>query len=78
VGISGELVTLTEGQDNADLAPTPSMLAAYSNVCVDLKSVLSRWKTVTTTDLNALDAVLARGGRSPVAAPKSTLAAPGC
>src|SRR5205085_9022626 len=51
VGVSGELVGQLNAQDNGDLAPTPGMLAAYTNACVDLKSVVTAWRNVSTRDL---------------------------
>jgi photosystem II stability/assembly factor-like uncharacterized protein len=78
VGLNGELVGQLDAQDNADMAPTPAMLAAYHNVCTDLQSAVSRWRTATGSGLNALNAALSRGGRPPVAAPKSALTAPSC
>jgi hypothetical protein len=78
VGVSGELVNQLEAQDNADMAPTPAMLAAYKNACTDLESVAARWKTATTTDLSTVNAALTRTGRPSVPAPKSTLPMSGC
>jgi hypothetical protein len=78
VGINGGLVNQLETQDNADMAPTPAMLADYTSACVDLKSVESRWRTATTSDLAALNASLSRAGRPAVPAPKSALPTPTC
>ena len=78
VSVSGEMVGQLNAQDNGDLAPTPGMLAAYTNACIDLKTVESAWKNVTTRDLSALNAVLSKNGIPQVQAPASSSAAPLC
>ncbi|HEY2374732.1 MAG TPA: hypothetical protein VGH98_02045 [Gemmatimonadaceae bacterium] len=76
VSVSGELVGQLNAQDNGDLAPTPGMLAAFSNACIDLKSADASWQNVTTRDLAALNAVLSKNGIREVQAPPSSSA--GC
>jgi photosystem II stability/assembly factor-like uncharacterized protein len=78
VSVSGEMVGQLNAQDNGDLAPTPGMLASYTNACVDLKTVESAWKNATTRDLAALNAVLSKNGIQQIQAPVSSLAAPTC
>jgi hypothetical protein len=78
VGLNGEFVGLLDAQDNADMAPTPAMLAAYHSACSDLQSTLARWRNAVTSSLNTVNAALSRSGRSPVAAPKTALSAPTC
>jgi hypothetical protein len=78
VAVSGALVNQLNAQDNADLAPTPSMLAGYTSTCVDLKSVITAWKGVTTRDLATLNAVLARNGIHEVTSLTSTVTPSAC
>ncbi len=56
-------------QDNADMAPTPAMRAAYGAVCRDLAKTEAFWRRVTNTDLAAFNAVLTKSGMSAVALP---------
>jgi hypothetical protein len=78
VSVSGEMVGQLNAQDNADLAPTPGMLASYTNACVDLKTVENAWKNATTRDLAALNALLSKNGFQQIQAPASSVAAPTC
>jgi hypothetical protein len=78
VAVSGALVNQLNAQDNADLAPTPSTLAGYTSTCVDLKSVITAWKGVTTRDLATLNAVLARNGIHEVTSLTSTVTPSAC
>ena len=78
VSVSGEMVGQLNAQDNGDQAPTPGMLAAYTNACTDLKTVESAWKTVTTRDLVAFNAVLSKNGIQQVRVPEASLASPSC
>ena len=64
VGLNAEFVGQLNAQDNGDMAPTPAMLAAYATACHDLNATLTRWKALMS--------------RSPVATPKTALAAPPC
>jgi hypothetical protein len=78
VSVSGEFVGQFNAQDNGDMAPTPGMLAAYANACADLRTVIAAWSTVSTRDLPALDAVLARNGVHQVTPPAVTVRPPTC
>jgi hypothetical protein len=78
VAISGALVRQLEAQDYADMAPTPSMLAAYAQTCRDLHTALATWTRVVTHDLPALNALLGRSGRSAVGGSPSPITAPTC
>jgi photosystem II stability/assembly factor-like uncharacterized protein len=77
VSVSGELVGQLNAQDNGDMAPTASMLAAYTSACVDLKSAVTAWRTLATRDLPALNAILARNGLRQLPAP-ATVPTPPC
>ena len=76
--VNGALVGQLNAQDNADMAPTPAMLAAYGATCKDLAIVLAKWKGVVATDLAAFNAVLSRHGKPVVPAPSVPTAPPRC
>lgn len=76
-GLNGAFSGQLNAQDNADLAPTPSMLAALAASCKDLKTVQTRWQRLVTTELSALNSALTKAGSTPVPA-LSTGGAGGC
>jgi hypothetical protein len=65
-------------QDNADMAPTTGMLAAYGSACNDLRTAMTSWQRLTSTDLGALNTILARNRLGTVPMPKTAVATPGC
>ena len=78
VSTSGELVGQLNAQDNADFAPTTGMLAAYANACKDLGTAATAFRAAVTTDLPALNGLLAKNGLSQVKAPAALVTAPHC
>ena len=64
-GVSGKLVTQLMAQENADLAPTPAMTAAFEATCRDVRKVAAAWARVVE-GVAAFNAALARTG---IAAP---------
>jgi photosystem II stability/assembly factor-like uncharacterized protein len=78
MSVSGEFVGQLNAQDNADFAPTAPMLAAYGNACADLGTVAAALKNASTSDLTALNAVLARGGIREIPAPAAIVVGPQC
>ena len=77
-GVSNALVSQLNAQDNADLAPTPAMLAAYRQTCGELQVVALRWRQVVSRDLGELNAVRKRNGRVELVAPKEAVPVPKC
>jgi photosystem II stability/assembly factor-like uncharacterized protein len=75
VDVNHVMVMQFEGQDYADQAPTPAMLAWWSTTCRELARTVSSWQRVTTTQLSAFNAVLNRHEIAPVPAPTRTVAA---
>ena len=69
-------VTQLTTQENADHAPTESLLAAFRQSCNDLTSTVKRWNIVATKDLPTLNSVLGRSGTMAVSA--KVLAVPRC
>ncbi len=75
--INGALAGQLSTQENADLAPTRSSLAAFAATCKDLTAVHAMWTRVITKELAALNAVLGKNGGRPITAPTPS-AAPRC
>ena len=67
--MNGEFVQQLEAQDNADMAPTGSMLAAESSACKDLATAQATWTRISTSDLVAFNAILTQNGLSALPAP---------
>ena len=67
--MNGEFVQQLEAQDNADMAPTGSMLAAESSACKDLATAQANWTRISTSDLTAFNAILTQNGLSALPAP---------
>ncbi len=67
--LNGDFVRQLNAQDNADMAPTPAMLAAASAACAELHTAAQNWKGVVAKDLPALNAVLTKNGRAAVPVP---------
>ncbi len=57
--VSGKLVNQLMAQENADLAPTPAMAAAFEATCRDLRTVAAAWDRVAGAAA-AFNALLAR------------------
>ncbi len=75
--INGALAAQLTTQDNADQAPTASSRAAFAGSCKELTTVQALFTRITTKDLAALNAILAKNGGSAINAP-TTGAAPRC
>ncbi|MGH7625821.1 MAG: hypothetical protein ACREOJ_10980, partial [Gemmatimonadaceae bacterium] len=67
--MNGEFVQQLEAQDNADMAPTGSMLAAEASACKDLDAARATWTRISTSDLAAFNAILTQNGLSALPAP---------
>jgi hypothetical protein len=64
--------------DAGDMAPNEPQLRTYASACADLKVAVATWKTLTSRDLESLNAVLAKNNLKPIPAPSAVLPAPGC
>ena len=78
VRVSGTFVQLLEAQDNGDMAPTTSSMAAVTAACKDLATVSTAAQRLTKTDLPVLDAALGRHSLTDVSAPAPARAGSGC
>jgi photosystem II stability/assembly factor-like uncharacterized protein len=76
--INSTLVSQLNEQDLGDMAPTPSMLAAYARSCTDLATLVSTWEHLASKDLAAFNTALTGHRRKKAAVPVSTLRAPNC
>ena len=64
--------------DNGDMVPTEPMRKGYIAKCSDLKTAITSWKTINTTDLPAFNAILTRNNLKAIPASSPALAAPVC
>jgi hypothetical protein len=60
VDVNASLVLQLKGQDYADQAPTPAMLAGWKQSCEALGTAIRRWQRVGTDDLGTFTAALRR------------------
>jgi photosystem II stability/assembly factor-like uncharacterized protein len=78
VAVNGTLGRQLEGQDNADMAPTPAMLAAYTNACGDLRHAVTTWRAIRGAGLDSLNALLTKHGRATISPTGEALPIPAC
>ena len=78
VTIDGNLGRQLNGQDLADMAPTPAALADYAAACKELRRDATTWNRIRTRDLVGLNAGLAGHSLPTVTATGSPLAVPSC
>ena len=74
VSMNGQLKVI----DMSDIPPNPSKLAAWRNICTDLRSALTSWRAINATDLVAFNALLLKNNLKPVAAATPVLPMPVC
>lgn len=65
-GLNGTLAGLLGAQENADLAPTPSMRAALAASCKDLTMLLARWQQINGAEMDVFNAGLSRRGEAKI------------
>src|SRR5260370_41489447 len=78
VGVNGTLTSQLNALENGDMAPTPSMLAAYAGACTDLKTVVTNWLAANGAALTAFNAALTQAGLKPVAVASPAMVVPDC
>ncbi|MEO6865522.1 MAG: hypothetical protein ABI229_08720 [Gemmatimonadaceae bacterium] len=78
VRVNGIMSTALTALDNGDMAPTAATLRGYAADCSQLKTVITNWQAVNTTDLATLNALLSKNNVSPVRAASPKLAVPAC
>jgi photosystem II stability/assembly factor-like uncharacterized protein len=78
VAINGTMSHELTAFDNGDMAPTEPMRKGYLARCTDLKTAITSWRAINTTDLPAFNAVLTRNNVNPIAAGLPVLAIPVC
>ncbi len=74
VSMNGQLKVI----DMSDIPPNPTKLAAWRNVCTDLRSALTSWQAINATDLVAFNALLLKNNLKPVAPATPMLPLPVC
>ena len=78
VRVNGTMSGAITALDNGDMAPTAATLRGYAADCLKLKTVITRWQAINTTDLATLNTVLAKNNISPVRAATPGLTLPAC
>jgi len=78
VAVNGNLGRQLNAQDNADIAPTPAMLADFTASCLDLKAAATHWRAVRSQGLGEFNAVLAKHGMTPATVTGDDLGVPAC
>ena len=76
--INGALVSQLTAQDLGDMAPTPATLAAFARTCGELTAVVTAWQRLSTSELDAFNAVLKGHNRSLITIPAAALKPPAC
>lgn len=66
-----DLTRLMIAVDQSDSPPASSLLESFGGMCRDAESALARWADLSTHDIPALNAVLARQSLAPVTVPKA-------
>jgi hypothetical protein len=74
VSMNGQLKVI----DMSDIPPNPTKLAAWRNICGDLRSALTSWRAINATDLVAFNALLLKNNLKPVAPATPMLPLPVC
>jgi photosystem II stability/assembly factor-like uncharacterized protein len=78
VQVNGALVRQLETQDTGDMAPNAPMLAAFTDECTRLDTVMTAWRQLNGADLARFNAALRRQGLQPVSSAPPLPAAPPC
>ena len=78
VGVNGALVRQLNQADQGDGMPTPAEVANYNSACSDLGKAVTTWRSITTKDVVALNALLSKNNLKPLAGDPSALAVPAC
>ena len=78
VELNGTFGRQLEGQDLADMAPTPAMLADYADACQDLAKAVAAWAAIRGPGLASLNAALAKHDLARITAGGDALPAPSC
>ncbi|HYV98024.1 MAG TPA: hypothetical protein VE967_11255, partial [Gemmatimonadaceae bacterium] len=58
--------------------PNPTKLAAWRNVCTDLRTALTSWRSINATDLVAFNDILKKNNLTPIASAAPVLPLPVC
>jgi hypothetical protein len=62
----------------SDIPPNPTKLAAWRNVCTDLRSAITSWRAINATDLAAFNALLLKNNLKAVSPATPMLPLPAC
>lgn len=64
--LNGELQRIAQSVNGSQAAPTDGALKALNDVQQKLSTDLAQWQTVTSSDLEQLNAVLRKNGLAPL------------
>ncbi|HKE90600.1 MAG TPA: hypothetical protein VKB45_09700, partial [Gemmatimonadales bacterium] len=80
VGVNGTLGGQVNALETGDMAPTPSMHAAYEATCRDLATAAATWRGINSPGgaIETFNVVATRNNLKPVAATAAPVAAPTC
>ena len=78
VTVNGNFGRQLNAQDNADMAPTPAMLADYAGACRDLAKTVTAWRAIREQGVPGLNALLTGNGLATVAVTGDPLPVPAC
>jgi hypothetical protein len=80
VGVNGTLGGQINALENADMAPTPAMQAAFGAACRDLATAAATWRGINGAGgaLETFNAVATRNNLKPVGLTVGAFAAPAC
>jgi hypothetical protein len=62
----------------SDIPPNPTKLAAWRNVCTDMRTAVTNWRDINTKDLIAFNALLAKHNIKSIAQASPLLPIPVC
>ena len=74
VSMNGQLKVI----DMSDIPPNPTKLAAWRNVCTDLRTALTNWREINAKDLVAFNAMLVKNNLKAIPAASPSLPMPVC
>ena len=62
----------------SDIPPNPTKLAGWRNVCADMRTAVTNWRRMNTTDLVAFNTILAKHNIKAIPAASPSLPLPVC
>jgi len=76
--INAALVSQLDAQENGDMAPTSSALAAFAATCKELTNLAATWQKLSVTELGGINAILKQKGQNVITTPVGNIKLPTC